>query len=129
MEKKIAWLQGLMDGEGCVGLKPPQVVIGVQDKDSELLNKAKQIYDKLGIEYKEYLMPSTYKYKNNHRLQMQKRLVIHKQSEIIKFSKLVGFTLSRQKIKLEQVINSFQNGRKITRRKLANYDIIKKIST
>ena len=129
MELEIAWLQGLMDGEGCVGLKPPQVVIGVQDKDSELLNKAKQIYDKLGIEYKEYLMLSTYKYKNNHRLHMQKRLVIHKQSEIIKFSKLVGFTLTRQKIKLEQVINSFQNGRKITRRKLANYDIIKKTST
>ena len=129
MEPEIAWLQGLMDGEGSVGLKPPQVVISIQDKDSELLNKAKQIYDKLGIEYKEYLMLSTYKYKNNHRLQIQKRLVIHKQSEIIKFSKLVGFTLSRQKIKLEQVINSFQNGRKITRRKLANYDIIKKTST
>ena len=125
MEKEIAWLQGLMDGEGCVGLKPHQVVIGVQDKDSELLNRAKQIYDKLGIEYKEYLMLSTYKY--NHRSQMQKRLVIHKQSEIIKFSKLVGFTLTRQKIKLELLINSFQNGR--WRKKLANYDIIKKINT
>lgn len=97
MEQRIAWLRGLMDGEGCVGISPPQVIIQLHTKDIELLDRVKAIYDDLGIAYKEYIF--------NH--QCQKRLVIHRQHDIEKFASLVGFTLERQQNKLQRLIASF----------------------
>jgi len=86
-----------MDGEGCVGVNPRQVIVQLHTRDIELLDKVKAVYDGLCIAYKEYTFAN----------QCQTRVVIHRKHDIERFAALVGFTLERQQNKLQQLIDNF----------------------
>lgn len=108
MENQICWLIGLMDGEGCVGMNPRQIVLQLHSRDKELIDRAKAVYDDLGIAYKEYVFKQTYKYKEKTVNFSQIRLVIHRKDDIRKFAALIGFTLVRQRVKLGNLIATFK---------------------
>ena len=107
------WLAGFFDGEGSVrfarytrkdtGNRAVATYLTVCNTDKGLLDTAREYLDKLGIGYSEYEQKRSSK-SDGYKRKPLYLFHITKQSEIVKFAKLIGLRHSEKSKRLQSIV-------------------------